>query len=48
LNPNSEAVPESLGGRSTAESMPVREQSQGFREGGKRGITRIEEEGVKG
>jgi hypothetical protein len=38
------ARPESLGGRSTAESMPVHEQSFGFREGGQRGITMIQEE----
>ena len=40
------AIPGSLGGRSTAESMPVHEPSQGFREGGERGITRIDEEAV--
>jgi hypothetical protein len=34
----------SLGGRSTVESMPVHKPSQGFREGGKRGITNIDEE----
>ena len=39
------ALPGSLGGRSTMESMPVHMPSQGFREGGERGITRIREEG---
>lgn len=39
------AVPGSLGGRSTAESMPVHKPSQGFRDGGDRGITKIDEEG---
>ena len=38
-------VPGSLGGRTTAESMPFHKPSQGFREGGQRGITKIEEEG---
>lgn len=38
------AVPGSLGGRTTAESMPVHKPSQGFREGGERGITKIDEE----
>jgi hypothetical protein len=37
------AVPASLGGRTTAESQPVHLPSQGFREGGERGITMIEE-----
>ncbi|TVY30895.1 White collar 1 protein [Lachnellula hyalina] len=46
-NPNSSAAPQSLGGRSTADSQPVRDQSKGFREGGDRGITRIEEESGK-
>jgi hypothetical protein len=41
----SAAVPRSLGGRSTIESMPVHKPSQGFREGGERGITMIVEEG---
>jgi len=36
-------VPGSLRGRSTAESQPVHAPSNGFREGGERGITRIEE-----
>jgi len=42
------AVPETLGGRSTMESMPIHATSQGFREGGKRKITNIDEtdEGV--
>ena len=40
------AVPASLGGRSTIESRPVHGFSQGFKEGGDRGITRIREEGV--
>ncbi|KAN0102028.1 hypothetical protein V8E51_012538 [Hyaloscypha variabilis] len=39
------AMPGSLGGRSTVESRPVHGLSQGFREGGDRGITRIREEG---
>jgi hypothetical protein len=38
------AVPGSLGGRTTAESIPVHKPSQGFREGGERGITKIDEE----
>jgi hypothetical protein len=38
------AKPELLGGRSTADSMPVREPSFGFRDGGQRGITMIQEE----
>jgi hypothetical protein len=37
------AVPASLGGRSTMESMPVHKQSQGFKEGGERSITKIAE-----
>jgi hypothetical protein len=37
------AVPASLGGRSTMESMPVHKPSQGFREGGEMGITMIVE-----
>lgn len=37
------AVPGSLGGRSTIESMPVHLPSQGFREGGEHGITKIAE-----
>ena len=37
-----------VGERSTVDSMPVREVSRGFREGGERGIVRIEEEGGKG
>ena len=37
------AVPASLGGRTTSESMPVHEPSVGFREGGERGITNIGE-----
>ncbi|KAF4637936.1 hypothetical protein G7Y89_g152 [Cudoniella acicularis] len=37
------ARPASLGGRSTADSMPVHEQSVGFRDGGERGITMIME-----
>lgn len=37
-----------LGGRSTVDSMPVREVSRGFRDGGVRGIVRIEEEGGVG
>ncbi|KAK2628829.1 hypothetical protein QTJ16_001932 [Diplocarpon rosae] len=42
------AVPEVLGGRSTIDSMPVHATSQGFREGGQRKITNIDErdEGV--
>jgi hypothetical protein len=32
-----------MGERSTVDSMPVREQSKGFREGGERGIIRIDE-----
>jgi hypothetical protein len=39
------AVPGSLGGRSTMESRPFHGPSQGFREGGERGISRIWEEG---
>ena len=42
------AIPGSLGGRSTADSMPVHKPSQGFREGGERGITNIDEEGGAG
>lgn len=42
---DSAAVPGSLGGRSTLESQPVHKPSLGFREGGKRGITNISEEG---
>jgi len=38
------AVPGILGGRSTAESQPVRAPSKGFQEGGDRGITIIREE----
>jgi hypothetical protein len=38
------AVPGSLGGRTTVESMPVHMPSQGFREGGERGITKIDKE----
>jgi hypothetical protein len=38
------AVPGSLGGRTTAENMLVHKPSQGFREGGERGITKIGEE----
>ncbi|KAE8441424.1 hypothetical protein EG329_004980 [Mollisiaceae sp. DMI_Dod_QoI] len=37
------AVPGSLGGRTTIESMPVHRPSVGFREGGERGITKIDE-----
>ena len=37
------AVPLSLGGRSTVDSMPVHKPSIGFREGGERGITNIME-----
>lgn len=37
------AVPESLGGRSTLQSMPFHEPSVGYRGGGQRGITNIEE-----
>jgi len=37
------AVPASLGGRTTSESMPVHKPSVGFREGGERGITNIGE-----
>jgi hypothetical protein len=37
--------PGSLGGRTTVESMPVHKPSQGFRGGGERGITKIDEEG---
>jgi hypothetical protein len=37
---------ESLGGRSTAENRPVHGLSQGFREGGERGIMSIGEEGA--
>jgi hypothetical protein len=42
------AVPAILGGRTTQDSMPVHRPSQGFREGGERGITKIDEkdEGV--
>lgn len=42
------AVPQALGGRSTIESMPVHATSRGFREGGQRMITNIDErdEGV--
>ena len=42
------AVPAILGGRTTQESMPIHKPSQGFREGGERGITKIDEkdEGV--
>jgi hypothetical protein len=40
----SAAIPAALGGRSTADSMPVHAPSQGFREGGQRGITKISEE----
>ncbi|KAJ5046364.1 uncharacterized protein L3040_003609 [Drepanopeziza brunnea f. sp. 'multigermtubi'] len=42
------AVPEALGGRSTMNSMPIHATSQGFREGGQRMITNIDErdEGV--
>jgi len=40
------AMVDSLGGRSTAESRPVHGLSQGFREGGVRGITSIGEEGA--
>ncbi len=45
---NGAAVPESLGGRSTVDSMPVLASSQGFKEGGKQKITNIDEtdEGV--
>jgi hypothetical protein len=39
------AVTGSLGGRTTAESMPVHKPSQGFRKGGERAITKIDEEG---
>ncbi|KAG0647420.1 White collar 1 [Hyphodiscus hymeniophilus] len=42
------AVPGSLGGRSTVESLPVHKPSQGFRDGGERGITNIDEEGSAG
>jgi hypothetical protein len=38
------AIPGSLGGRTTMESMPVHMPSQGFMEGGERGITSITEE----
>ena len=38
------AVPASFGGRTTTESMPVHKPSRGFREGGERGITKIDEE----
>lgn len=42
------AIPKSLGGRSTVQSMPIHQPSQGYREGGKRKITNIDEsdEGV--
>lgn len=42
------AVPGSLGGRSTAESMPIHKPSVGFREGGQRGITNIDESDERG
>jgi len=44
------AKPASLGGRTTIESQPVHAPSNGYREGGERGITRIgeEPEGVGG
>jgi hypothetical protein len=38
------AVPNILGGRTTAESQPIHAPSTGFREGGDRGITSIGEE----
>jgi len=41
----SAAVPGSLGGRTTMESMPVHMPSLGYREGGQRGIINIDEEG---
>lgn len=37
------AVPGSLGGRSTMQSMPFHAPSRGFRGGGERGITKIAE-----
>ncbi len=37
------AAPGSLGGRTTIESMPVHRPSVGIREGGERGITKIDE-----
>jgi hypothetical protein len=38
------AVPGILGGRTTAESIPIHKPSQGFRDGGESGITKIDEE----
>jgi hypothetical protein len=42
------ARPASLGGRSTVDSMPVHKQSLGFRGGGERGITKVDEENEAG
>jgi len=42
------AVPAVLGGRTTAESQPVHKPSQGFRGGGERMITKIDEEVTMG
>lgn len=42
------AMPGSLGGRTTMESIPVKVPSIGYREGGKRGITNIKEGDERG
>lgn len=42
------SVQGSVRGRSTVESMSVHKPSEGFRDGGKRGITKIDEDGTSG